>query len=494
VEGDRAPESEAPEPGSPPDRIPLHLELVDRLGWLVRLRWIAVFGLAVVIVATRFILRIPVPIAILFAIAAAIALYNAAFWLAVRAAIRAASIRLQVAERLAVTQIILDLFALGLLIHFAGGVENPFIFYFIFHIIIASMLLGARAVRQIIVFAILLLSLIAYLEYAGIVPHWPLAGFASPDLHRNGTYVLAVVFVFGTTLLLAAYMMGGIGRRLLDRETQLVRTREDLAGESRRLEEALRLIREVEGRRSRFLRQSAHQLRSPLATIKTVVRSIADGHFGPVTERQRWLLSGMETRSTELLATIQDLLHLAHIREADTMREWKDVDLARLSRRILSEETARARERGIKLEVEIARGDLTIQGFEKWLRDLVACLVENAIRYSRSGGAVTYRLRREGDEVVGEVRDQGIGIPPEYVDQIFEEFVRAPNAKKMVPEGTGLGLSIVKSVIDAHRGRIDVASRLDEGSTFTFKLPCRHPAAASRRTEPDGAPRDVARG
>jgi signal transduction histidine kinase len=106
--------------------------------------------------------------------------------------------------------------------------------------------------------------------------------------------------------------------------------------------------------------------------------------------------------------------------------------------------------------------------------DLVHCfenLIYNAIKYSHPGGEVTVQLRTTGAEAMVWVVDQGIGIPAQHLDEIFMEFVRAPNAKEHASEGTGLGLAIVREVIEAHGGRVSVKSKEGEGAVFTLALP-----------------------
>jgi signal transduction histidine kinase len=104
-------------------------------------------------------------------------------------------------------------------------------------------------------------------------------------------------------------------------------------------------------------------------------------------------------------------------------------------------------------------------------------LIYNGIKYSFPERPLTVELRTSNDTAVIRFIDQGIGIPEEYLDQIFMEFVRAPNAKHHEAEGTGLGLAIVREVVETHGGVVSVESRTREGSTFTVRLPLRHTPA-----------------
>ena len=105
------------------------------------------------------------------------------------------------------------------------------------------------------------------------------------------------------------------------------------------------------------------------------------------------------------------------------------------------------------------------------MEQLLSNLIGNAIKYTDAGGRVTVCLREEGDSVVGTVEDTGIGVAPEDMSHIFDEFYRARNATRVEPYGTGLGLPIVKRVVELYGGSIQVESELGEGTKFTFTFP-----------------------
>jgi signal transduction histidine kinase len=108
-------------------------------------------------------------------------------------------------------------------------------------------------------------------------------------------------------------------------------------------------------------------------------------------------------------------------------------------------------------------------------------LIHNAIKYSRPGGEVAIRVRIAGEHAVVQVEDQGIGVPLEFREQLFLEFVRAPNARAHAPEGTGLGLALVREVAAAHGGRVLLEDRPDPGATFRLEIPLRRPPPEAAR-------------
>ena len=113
------------------------------------------------------------------------------------------------------------------------------------------------------------------------------------------------------------------------------------------------------------------------------------------------------------------------------------------------------------------------------IKQLWTNLISNAIKYTEDGGRVDVRLFPKGDEIVGEIKDTGIGIAVEDLPHLFSEFYRTERAKSFAQHGTGLGLSIVKQVLEEYGGDIQVHSILDEGTRFTFRLPVKHTVAST---------------
>jgi len=236
---------------------------------------------------------------------------------------------------------------------------------------------------------------------------------------------------------------------------------------------AYRRLEELDQAKSRFVHLVAHELRSPLAAIQSLLDVLLEGYGGTVDESGRQVLQRAQRRVEFLLLLVNDLLDLAAGRPEQMQRERAEVDLAALCRRVADLYRARAAEKSIDLSLEIAPGPHTLWGLADRLEGLLSNLVDNAIKYTPAGGSVHLGLRREGTELLLTVADTGIGIPNEALPHLFDEFYRAPNARAAEKEGTGLGLAIARQVALAHGGRIDVQSELGRGSVFTVTLPAR---------------------
>ena len=184
----------------------------------------------------------------------------------------------------------------------------------------------------------------------------------------------------------------------------------------------------------------------------------------------RDLIGRAERRAGELAAVTRDLLLLARAREAGPGAERVTVALDGLLAEVIEDLRPSAQSKNVALLID-AGGGAVVLGDPVAIRQLVANLVENGIRYTRPGGSVAARLRSQDGCVVLEVEDTGIGIAEEDLPRVFDEFYRGANAREYAAEGTGLGLAICKVIAERHGGNITVESRPGHGTCFTVTLP-----------------------
>lgn len=219
--------------------------------------------------------------------------------------------------------------------------------------------------------------------------------------------------------------------------------------------------------------QFVHELRSPAATILNCLNVILQGYGADDTVQHQEMLHLARDRAEALLSMVNDLLHLGAVRRAEleVERETRLVHLDDVLWRVLPEMRIKAMLRGIDLSVEVAEPLPPVVAADGHMEQLLVNLIDNALKYTDPEGAVTVSLREEGESLIGEVQDTGIGIAPEDLPRVFEEFYRARNAKEVELYGTGLGLPIVKRVVELYGGQLRVESELGKGSTFSFLLP-----------------------
>jgi PAS domain S-box-containing protein len=204
--------------------------LVKRAYWLIRLRWIATVCVAIGTCFSRGVLAIQLQDLVLYGLAVLLALYNMAILLLLNHIAQTNhEVSGRAVKRIISFQMCADLILLTVILHFSGGIENPFTFYFVFHMIIASILLSRRESYVQATFAALLFGLLLLSEYLQLVPHHCLKGFVEHCLHRDSVYILGTFLVFATSLHLVVYMTSDIAARLRQAE-QALRASRDFLG------------------------------------------------------------------------------------------------------------------------------------------------------------------------------------------------------------------------------------------------------------------------
>ncbi|MFH1007300.1 MAG: HAMP domain-containing sensor histidine kinase [Candidatus Latescibacterota bacterium] len=393
----------------------------------------------------------------------------------------------RVGNRFANLQISVDLVALALLIHFSGGAENPFIFYFIFHMIIASILLSVKATYLQATLAVSLFGAIVGLEYAQVLSHVHLRHFLPEDIYRQPSYVLGVLFVFTTTLYISVSMAISITGRLRKRENQLVVLEESL-------ERANEELRELDRLKSEYVLKVTHELRSPLATIESCLEVATGGSVPEASEKQREMLGRASRRTGALIALINDLLDLSRMKASRTPMPMEPLNLCVIVQQTVDLMHPLDEGKGLLLEMVLPCGLIRtkescqmegpkseeadfpcrlggIKANKGCMERLLTNLVSNAIRYTGVGGKISIEAHAENGALKIVVSDTGIGIREEDLPMVFDEFYRSERAKVHDRTGTGLGLSLAKQIVESHGGRIWVESEVGKGSKFILLLP-----------------------
>ncbi|UCE04005.1 MAG: HAMP domain-containing protein [Candidatus Latescibacterota bacterium] len=229
-------------------------------------------------------------------------------------------------------------------------------------------------------------------------------------------------------------------------------------------------VRKLEKSRKDFVANVSHELKTPVTSIKGFLETLLEGGALRDPESAERFLRIITKQTDRLSAIIDDLLYLSRLEyeEQDIPRD--SVSLAPLVENCVADFDHLARSRGIRLIARISE-PLRISGDASLVTRALDNLIDNAIKYSTSGGAVEVSLSLQGAWVHLAVRDHGIGIPEEHLPRISERFYRVDTARSRDLGGTGLGLAIVKHVALVHRGSLHVESTPGEGSRFTLQFP-----------------------
>lgn len=216
-----------------------------------------------------------------------------------------------------------------------------------------------------------------------------------------------------------------------------------------------------------FIGEVTHDLKSPLSSINLRIHYLTK--TDDPDKRRRYLqeLVGLSNRMNRMIEDLLTLARLENVQELTFMR----VNVVQMMGDICSRMQPQYEEKGVAFTHQLSTEPIIVLGDGEDLGRALENLVDNALHYTPIGGAVHVQLQRDETWVTIRIQDNGIGIPPEDLPNLFKRFFRARNAREIDPAGTGIGLAIVKRVVEQHQGSVEVASELGRGTTFTVKLP-----------------------
>jgi two-component system phosphate regulon sensor histidine kinase PhoR len=231
-------------------------------------------------------------------------------------------------------------------------------------------------------------------------------------------------------------------------------------------------LRRLERLRQEFVANVSHELKTPLSVIKVCVETLLDGAMDDPQHRGQFL-EQIAGQSNRLHALILDLLSLARLESGEELFDFQPVVLEEVVQACLERHRPRAETKRQTIEVVPPEGAelITAWADEEAVEQILDNLLDNAVKYTPEGGRLSVRWRAEGEQVLLEVSDTGIGIPEADLPRIFERFYRVDKARSREMGGTGLGLSIVKHLTQALRGSVRADSRPGRGTTFIVSLP-----------------------
>jgi len=229
-------------------------------------------------------------------------------------------------------------------------------------------------------------------------------------------------------------------------------------------------FKQLDQMKSDFVNMVAHELRSPLVSMRQLNSVLMEGLAGPMEEKQKDFVSRGTKKIDALLDLIKDLLDVAKIEAGRFSQRKVPTDIGRVLEETITLMRPRAEQQGVDL-VLTCQDLAPIHADPKSMEEIFNNLISNAVNYSPDGGKVRVTAKGLGEYIEVKVEDTGVGIAPEEVPKIFDKFYRVKHPKTRKVVGTGLGLAIVKGAVEAHHGTVDVESVLSRGTTFRVLLP-----------------------
>jgi signal transduction histidine kinase len=264
---------------------------------------------------------------------------------------------------------------------------------------------------------------------------------------------MPINFILNGVTFIAAIIFGYF---LIQSVKHEIKAKEDLKITNERLEDTTSLI--------------THQIRGVFTRTKAGLSTIVDGVFGPVSTQQQNIMNQMLQSQENGLTEVETFLQAQKVESGSIQYDRKPFDVKIVVEEISAQEKPRAEAKGLQFEVTIDAGEYLISGDAVYLTQVIANLIDNAIRYTGQG-SIKVHLSRNDDKILYSVKDTGAGIKDEDKAKMFTKYGHGANSRSINPSSSGLGLYIVKGIVDGHGGKIWYESEVNKGTTFFVELP-----------------------
>lgn len=413
--------------------------------WFIKLRYTAVVMLLFFIIFPKYFLEINFADEQQFAlllITFSILLYNITFHY-LRQFVKLEADKFNPLH-LSILQMIFDLTALMLIVYFTGSVESPLLLFFVIHMIVGSLILPGFVIYTFAVVVVLTFWGITVGEYYSILSHHHVSGFITFSLHQQFNYVLAINVSFAFLVDMIVLISNRMANQLYIREQQLL--------------ESIDKINAAEKEKQKYISGIVHEIKTPLAAVHSYLDLVLQKFLGPLDEVVEEKLIRARKRSDEAIELINNVLKISKLRIEDSFIK-EEVDIASILARAIKSAKVNAEAKGVKLSLINHRKEKhTIEGDPLLIQIALSNIISNAVKYNNMDGIVEIEVNEDRDNLIIKVCDNGVGIPKEETDKIFNDFYRASNVKQGGVEGSGLGLSVVKQIVERHNGSINIQS------------------------------------
>jgi len=424
------------------------------VGWFIVLRWIACGGVLFALLLADLVLVPGRSFTLLYVLNAILCLINLSFLL-YHSRIKERNLSRREMGTFLHTQVYCDYVLLFLFIYWTGFLGNPFAYFFVFHIMLASFTFSYQVVYAHVCALIILFCGTAAGQAYRVLPYYPLGLAADAGTYYD--FLFLRLAGLSSTLVIVAYLVTSIKSRIEER------------GKSVEIE--LDRYRSLDKTKSNFILQVTHEIRGPVAALKGYHEMMLKGITGTISDKARAALKKADVRTHNLLNIIDEMIDYAYMNSREDVKLDKgEINLRQAVIKNVELFRPQAGKKSVALSFSCPP-DMKLRANQDLLDIILSNLITNSIKYSREGTSVSVTATQDQGMVHIQVKDQGIGIAPDEMEMIFDEFFRTRPAREMEKDGTGLGLSIVKKVVDALDGKITVYSEVGKGSNFHVFVP-----------------------
>ncbi len=357
-------------------------------------------------------------------------------------------------------QITFDLGLLTYLLHFSGGFENPFFIFFIFHMVIASILLPKKNAYLQATSSMLIFGIVMGCETWSFIPHYHLGGFIpAQTCLLSGRYFIGIFSVFVFTLYITVYLTSTIADRLRKHELELA--------------SANMLLQEHDKVKSKYILVVTHDIKADLSSIQSCLKVVINGITGSISTKSRDMISRAERRSMKLLEFVGDLHFLSLLRSSENLM-MEDLNLREIARKEWETVQGTINEKGVEASIAVEGSEFHYTGNELSIKKLFMHLLRNAADYTPNGGEMHLKLEEDRHKDMFHILicNTGERIPEKDITHIFNDFYKCSNTPKN--GRNGLGLALVKEIVNMHGGKVQAAWDDSRGNVFEVALPWEH--------------------
>jgi signal transduction histidine kinase len=417
--------------------------------WLVNLRWVSSLSLLIFAFLLHILKLEHYPYTSLSCVAIVLAIANYLIFIYLK---KKPPTYLKKEENIVLLQIAIDYFLLTVLIHLTGGIDSPFHFFYLFHIIIASVIFERKYPAFIIAaVSVLIFSVLVVLEYWQIIQHFGNGTKAFSDIDIAFALTVFYVTIFASTYISVTLMM------------RHKKVKDLIFAQNEELEKS-------EKEKMLFFRFVSHELKSPIIAVQSAINVVLDVMNTDLKPKAIDMLERGRKRTAQMLEILKDLVLLSYEENADSHEPEMVVPCDNIPE-IVDYYRPMAEEKNIQLIETVCKQRKGFRLDKFAFEKIITNLISNAVRYTPKGGKVTIKTDLDDKFWYLRVSDTGIGIPKKEQKHIFEEFYRATNGKKFDAIGTGLGMSIIKKLVEQNNGEVFIKSEVGKGSTFTVRFP-----------------------
>ena len=438
--------------------------IIKRNLFFIKLRYLAAFSIALFSFSPQIVNAIhltALQFRVLFSVSVFLLLYNAIIHYFVVRAAKQYKARTK-PPYFSLIQMIVDLILLTVAVFITGGIESPFLSFYIFHMIIGSLILPAYIVYATAFVVSAIITIITFTEFYGIIPHYCLFELSEFELYYKLPFVILTLTTFYITLFFSVFIANKIARQLYLQEA--------------RLRDALNELKKSNERKHKYILGVMHEIKSPISASQSIVSLITDGYAGEVSETIKEKLQRIAKRNSDAIEMINEILKISRMSLLDE-KELETIEPYEL----LKAETDKIKETAFEKNIEVTIAEpegnpREIVSSQKALELAISNILSNAVKYTPNGGKIEASLFYKNDFVEIKICDSGKGIPKEETEKIFIPFYRLKRDKGK-HEGSGLGLAFVKEIIDQQNGEILIESpshlgtEENPGTCFIVRIP-----------------------